>query len=89
MKSESGAIILKFFKHHPGDPWSPIAQLREIDPTFNHRLREQITLMRNNTALLRSDANTIWKEFQNIFDTMKSLLTYKPVFKDYFYQVSD
>uniref|UniRef100_A0AAR5Q0Y3 Adenosine deaminase n=1 Tax=Dendroctonus ponderosae TaxID=77166 RepID=A0AAR5Q0Y3_DENPD len=86
MESESGAITLKFFKQHPGAPWSPIAHLRQIDRTFGHRLKEQMTLMRNNTALLHSDVNTIWKEFQNIFDTMKSLLTYKPVFKDYFYQ---
>lgn len=85
MQSEDGRISLKFSQEAPGNLWTPIKLLRESDKSFDFRLRQQFTLIKNGVD---KDINSVWKAFQTIFNSVKPLLTYRPVFKDYFYQVS-
>lgn len=85
MQSEDGRIFLKFSQEAPGNLWTPIKLLRESDKSFDFRLRQQFTLLKNGVD---NDINSVWKAFQTIFNSVKPLVTYRPVFKDYFYQVS-
>ncbi|XP_066250106.1 adenosine deaminase 2-like [Euwallacea similis] len=82
--NEGENIDLKFFKSPPNAQWRPLTELRRSDSSFDLKLRNQLTIIRND--LIVSDTNAVWKLFQSTFHSIGPLLSYKPVFKDYFYQ---
>ncbi|KAI4454236.1 adenosine deaminase [Holotrichia oblita] len=67
--------------------WKPIHLLRETVTDFDIRLKQQLTLIRENHREVYTDINVVWNYFSNIFLTVDPLICYKPIFIDYFYQV--
>ncbi|KAL1518151.1 hypothetical protein ABEB36_001820 [Hypothenemus hampei] len=82
--SNDKTFILKFFKNAPGWPWRAIQEMRLKHPEFNSQLKRQMTLALSTS---RDNKNAIWTRFEAIFTFLRPLLTFYPVFKDYFFQV--
>ncbi|KAL1518157.1 hypothetical protein ABEB36_001824 [Hypothenemus hampei] len=82
-------VNFKFFA--PNDPaipilWRPIAEARKVDPNFDKKLKQQLSLNDSPINFIQLNIHEKWQRFQLIFDRLKPLLTYRPVFEDYFYQ---
>ncbi|CAH1105471.1 unnamed protein product [Psylliodes chrysocephalus] len=83
-------LFLQFFKKKkvPKDQeWILVSELRENDPEFEDFLKSKLTLICENPDVAYPDVDTVWKSFQKLFINLEKLITYKPVFQEYFYQV--
>lgn len=83
-------IHLKFLKEEANDfdcTWKPIQLLRETVRDFDVRLKQQLTLIRENHRDVYTDINVVWNYFTELFITVDPLICFKPIFIDYFYQV--
>ncbi|XP_030753525.1 adenosine deaminase 2-like [Sitophilus oryzae] len=79
-------IKLRFLKTNPGPPWFPIETFRTISDSFDVRLKESLTIARNNSRVLYSDIDSVWKAFQDIFPLIQSMINYKSAYEDFLYQ---
>lgn len=52
---------------------------------FDAELRKHFTIVIDNPEEVYTDVNAVWKDFQQYFITTSPLLTYKPVWEQYFY----
>ncbi|GJQ88067.1 hypothetical protein Trydic_g12988 [Trypoxylus dichotomus] len=83
-------IHLKFLKGSVNESdcnWQPIQEVRQSNADFDSRLKQQLTLIRENHRDVYTDINVVWNYFTDIFITVDPLICYKPIFEDYFYQV--
>ncbi|CAG9771025.1 unnamed protein product [Ceutorhynchus assimilis] len=78
-------IALQFSKTPPDSSWKPISWFRQNDNSFDQRLKQQITLFRTDPEVFYIQTN-IWSVFESLFTTLTPLLTFEPVFRDYYYQ---
>lgn len=72
------------------EPQKSIVELRaknESAEAFDLWLESFINLKLRDPDLMHTDVNTVWKDFQQIFDICKDLLMYKPFFEDYHRQM--
>lgn len=69
--------------------WTEIKQLREeqTPQKFDKWLKKQLMLNVENPWVEYSSLETVWKQFKKVFSTVYELLSYKPVFQDYTYQI--
>lgn len=86
-----GLLQFKFFKNsHSVDntcEWKSVKEWRQTSPGFDTYLMSQLTLTVENPAERYPDLDAVWKEFLNRFSVVHGLVTYKPIFVEYFYQV--
>lgn len=87
-------IHLKFMKETPESfddvndcKWLPIEKQRQTIHDFDTRLKQQLTLIREDHRDRYTDINAVWNYFMDIFITVDPLICFKPIFQDYFYQV--
>ncbi|XP_017786887.1 PREDICTED: adenosine deaminase CECR1-like [Nicrophorus vespilloides] len=81
-----GGSVLKFLASDK-DGCKSLQDLRNSDPDFNTWLRKQMTLIVDNPKEAYPDINAVWKRFSKIFALITPMITYKPVFEEYLYQV--
>ncbi|GLV42711.1 Adenosine deaminase-related growth factor A [Carabus blaptoides fortunei] len=86
---EGDNIKLKFAATQPDDEcWKLLKRLRQeakSEMDFNKWLMSKITMITDNPAEKYPDVNTAWVKFISIFVTLSPMITYRPVFLDYFY----
>ncbi|KAL9692873.1 hypothetical protein quinque_012158 [Culex quinquefasciatus] len=72
------------------EPQKSITKLRAQNASaeaFDLWLESFINLKLRDPELMHTDVNTVWNDFQQIFDALKDLLMYKPFFEDYHRQM--
>lgn len=69
--------------------WELLKKVRE-DPVrgemVNNMIKARMTMECNDPIIAYSDVNKAWNKFTDIFEFINSLLTYKPVYEDYYLQ---
>ncbi|KAK5640478.1 hypothetical protein RI129_011289 [Pyrocoelia pectoralis] len=86
----NGRLRMKFFESGRQDNtcnWNLINVLRIIDPSYDRWLRSQINLYTTHPKQRYPNINDVWETFESIIFSVLELLTYRPVFEEYFYQV--
>ncbi|KAF5290658.1 hypothetical protein FQR65_LT01948 [Abscondita terminalis] len=84
-----GILHLKFLNDTHQDHkcnWMQLNVLRVLNPAFDSWLLSQINLYTENPKAKYNSINDVWDAFQNMFTVVKGLVTYRPVFEDFFYQ---
>ncbi|XP_072396173.1 adenosine deaminase 2-like [Diabrotica undecimpunctata] len=66
--------------------WKLLGDMRKSDAKFDHFLKSKLTIITDDPDKSYPDINKVWKCFQAIFKSIMGLITYKPVFEDYFYR---
>ncbi|KAB0790640.1 hypothetical protein PPYR_14917 [Photinus pyralis] len=82
-------LRLKFMLTPAQDPlckWQLVHDLRKANKSYDNWLRSQLTLDSDNPRGTYRDINQVWSTFSKIFATVKSMITYRPVFEQYVYQ---
>lgn len=70
-----------------GDCWKPMKLLRQEAPSeneFNQWLGSKMTMVTDDPQGKYPDVNIAWTKFDNIFMLITPMLSYRPVFLDYF-----
>ncbi|XP_057654421.1 adenosine deaminase 2-like [Diorhabda carinulata] len=86
---EKDQINLHFFRENnisDSCNWTLVSDLRRSDKNFDSYLKSKISMICDDPDKTYSNSNTVWKAFQTIFRTIGGLLTYKPIFEEYFYE---
>lgn len=84
-------IKLKFSSIKPNEDnlcWVSVKNMRSTAKSakiFDDWLAQKLTLVTDNPVEKYPDINSVWKAFLGIFGTITPMITYKPVFMDYFY----
>lgn len=85
--TENGELKLAFADPPLQDPcWISVKSLREKNPDYDGWLRKQFSLVVDHPEQEYPDINAVWKKFESGIQTITLMITYKPVFADYFYQ---
>ncbi|CAG9855716.1 unnamed protein product [Phyllotreta striolata] len=84
-------LFLQFFKKKKvpkNEEWTLVSELRENDTEgeFEEFLKSKMTLKCEDPDAAYPDSDAAWKVFQALFINIEKLITYKPVFQEYFYQ---
>ncbi|KAK3920302.1 Adenosine deaminase 2 [Frankliniella fusca] len=83
----NGAVQLRFAPAAPGPGWELVADLRRRAASvqdFDAMLSKVCTITDMNPDETYPDQATVWHAFDGAFSVLFSLLTYAPVFRDYF-----
>ncbi|KAI8442073.1 hypothetical protein MSG28_005712 [Choristoneura fumiferana] len=85
-------VQLKFSDQLPTDPcsghWQLMSEARRLSrnvTNFDAQLRQHFTLVVNDPAKVYPCIKNTWEAFMNYFITVGSMLTYRPVWEQYFY----
>lgn len=72
---------------NPGE-WVLVANERTRlgDGEYDRQIRPYFTLYRSNPSEVYTDINAVWAAFMNIFILFDGIVTYAPVWRDYYYQ---
>lgn len=87
---KDGKYLFLFSHCVPGGEWLSVKQLRKQScsaEAFDNWLRSLLTLEVENPDEVYKDINVAWDAFMDIFNVIQPILTYRPVFEDYFYAV--
>lgn len=82
-------LKLHFFKNASDDlscEWKSLTVLRNEDRNFDKFLQSQLTVIVDKPDEVYEDINAVWNAFKDTFKTVTPMLTYKPIFKEYFRQ---
>lgn len=74
----------------PGGDWKTLNEIRKNTcnvELFDKQLESLFTLEVANPETHYKDINAVWDAFMNAFITLTPIITYKPVFEEYFYEV--
>lgn len=95
-RREDGSIGFRFLRSPDNDTscdsptgWELLADLRlneTIAEEVNNQIRSALTMVVPDPAAAYPDVDTAWVSFLGIFIRIEPLLTYLPVFADYYYQ---
>ncbi|XP_018334573.1 adenosine deaminase 2-A-like [Agrilus planipennis] len=84
---QNGSLRLRFFSTpNLSCNWTLLATLRQADPSINDLIRSRITLVVDNPETRYRTEREIWAAFLNVLDLVTPVITYRPVFEDYFYR---
>lgn len=83
--------VVKFTFRKPANyNWNYVADLRRASPSipaFDKQLESYINLYTPQPEIDYPDVDVVWRRFQNIFDTIKELVCFYPVYVDFHYQL--
>lgn len=86
----TGALEFRFSREAPPSTdtcqWTLVSEerARQGEEQYNSNVRSQLTLYNTDPINRNRDVDSIWREFMGLFGVNFGLLTYAPVFKDYF-----
>ncbi|XP_018564010.1 adenosine deaminase 2 [Anoplophora glabripennis] len=86
----NGIFKLRFLGNADDDKtcdWKELKKYREEDPNFDQWLKKQMSLEVDNPLDVYPSIDVIWQRFKKIFSTAYDMVCYKPVFKEYIYQL--
>lgn len=66
--------------------WLQISEWRKRNATFDDLLKSKMTIVVPNPEEAYPDINVVWDKFAKIFPLIEPLITYKPIFQEFFYQ---
>ncbi|KAL0962877.1 hypothetical protein UPYG_G00346650 [Umbra pygmaea] len=89
-----GGVRFLFSSHHPFPSWDcPFWHLlktlrsKMLDPTeFDNSLMKNLTLFTDDPDNAYPTQDVVWEKFEMAFMAISGLVTYAPVFKDFFYK---
>lgn len=82
-----GVMLLKFFcEGDIGPDWKLVSDLRTSDSNFNECLLSHLTLIVKDPHNSYPTINSVWTAFMHRFMTIQDMITYKPIWEEYFYQ---
>lgn len=90
--SASGFPQFKFSRTEPqtgaDQQWRLVKEVREQvgSQTYDAKLRKMMSLYSNNPITENRDIDSIWNRFMQIFGILDGIVTYKPVWEDYYRQ---
>ncbi|XP_031334053.1 adenosine deaminase 2-like [Photinus pyralis] len=85
---QGGTFQLRFMQYPDAKcKWTLISTLRGIDANFDEWLRSQFTMYHENDIDIYKNKTQIWLVFEKTFSAIKGLVTYRPIFEEYFYEV--
>lgn len=89
--NDNGTLVLYFFTDLPpfDCDWHLLSDLRQNETQaqeINKNIRKQLSMITANPNIKYPDVNAAWTKFINIFMFITPMLTYRPVYEDYFYQ---
>lgn len=69
-------------------PWKLVADIRRTmgDSKYDQEVRKLFTLYTADPLNTYKDINTVWDRFMELFITFGPIVTYEPVWRDYYYQ---
>lgn len=83
--------VVKFSFRKPAKyHWNYVADLRKAAPNvsaFDKQLESYLNLYTPQPEVEYPDIDVVWGKFQTIFDTIKDLVSYYPVYIDFHYQL--
>ncbi|KAI4903871.1 hypothetical protein NFI96_022131 [Prochilodus magdalenae] len=90
----SGSVQFLFSAQRPFprwgcSSWSLLEQLRATItdiPAFDKSLMQNLTLFTEDPDVAYPNQDAVWERFEQTFIAISGLISYAPVFKDYFYQ---
>ncbi|XP_018325315.1 adenosine deaminase 2-like [Agrilus planipennis] len=83
----NGSFQLKFFsKPESSCKWILLKKLRQISPSVDDFISSKFSLIVDNPERMYKSVDEVWTAFQDIFAVVSPLITYRPVFEDYFYR---
>ncbi|XP_034951981.1 adenosine deaminase AGSA-like [Chelonus insularis] len=87
---ENNTLSLKFFDKPTLEcNWKLLSELRQNETQaadVNTKIRRQLSMITTDPSKAYPTVNAAWDKFSNIFIFIHPLLTYRPVFRDHFYQ---
>ncbi|XP_025828831.1 adenosine deaminase 2-like [Agrilus planipennis] len=84
---QNGSFQLRFFSEPDlSCNWTLLAKLRQEDASLDDFIRSKLTLVVDNPETRYRTEREVWAAFLDILDIVTSLITYRPVFEDYFYR---
>lgn len=85
---QNGRLRLQFFSTPDTTcDWELLSSKRASNSTFDDFLKTQINIIVDDPHYAYPQINKVWSAFINTFITVTPMLTYRPVWQDYFYQV--
>lgn len=82
-------LLLHFFKENRINnecDWKLVSELRANSSNFDSFLKSKLTLIVDDPYSTYPDVNVAWNKFMDLFKVSGPLVTYKPIFQEYFYQ---
>ncbi|XP_063976169.1 adenosine deaminase 2-like [Diachasmimorpha longicaudata] len=90
MCNNGGDLSLQFFETPSNScDWKLLSDVRKdpvIANTLNERIRRRLTMLVENPDEKYPDVDAAWIKFMDIFMFIWPILTYRPVWEDYYYQ---
>lgn len=86
----NGNFKLRFLQSPDDDvtcEWKELKEYRAEDPDFDEWLKKQLSLEVDDPLEVYPNIDVIWQRFKRIFSTAYDMICYKPVFKEYIYQL--
>ncbi|XP_065089578.1 adenosine deaminase 2-like [Ochlerotatus camptorhynchus] len=76
----------KFSKEKPGDGWSLVSEIRKrmTDKVYDANVNELFSLYNADPLNAYKSLDNVWEKFQNLFVCLKPLITYEPVWRQYY-----
>nr|CAD7197876.1 unnamed protein product [Timema douglasi] len=86
----SGLLRLHFFVTPDNScEWEELSAVRrrsEDVVEFDHRLRKNLTMVVDNPRERYPNINVAWQKFSGLFSVVNGMVTYRPLFEEYYYQ---
>ncbi|XP_074098199.1 adenosine deaminase 2-like [Cotesia typhae] len=88
--NQTGSLKLKFFAAPPSDcDWKLLKDVRKSAASLddvNTQIRRELSLITDNPDAAYPDNYFAWIKFLKVYKVLSSMVTYRPVFEDSFYQ---
>ncbi|XP_065089579.1 adenosine deaminase 2-like [Ochlerotatus camptorhynchus] len=78
--------MFKFSKEKPGDDWSLVSEIRKrmTDKVYDANVTELFSLYNADPLNAYKSLDNVWSKFQNLFMCLEPLITYEPVWRQYY-----
>ncbi|XP_012530424.1 adenosine deaminase 2 [Monomorium pharaonis] len=87
---KNGTLQLKFFNKTDNDcDWKLLSEVRQNltqADAINDRIKRSMTMVTENPKSVYTTVDKAWLRFRSVFNFMKQIITYRPVYEDMLYR---